>query len=241
MEINFNFPDDIIIIFMSGIVWSVIAYLALRIYKKQIEKPKVWKIAVIIIVSLFSFSINWQMFNTLVKLSILPLGVWAIYVFFKWTGRNWEAYRRFAWLGFWANYLFLASTLLAIPIHHVVYPKDEAATYLSEFENASLVAVHPSAMEDGVLDKDRLKKELQAMKQETIYSDQWYEDTYLNRGEINEKDERFPYQLVNTDAAWGSGLHSVIFVEDDGKGVLITTAENQLYFRFDHSIIEGVE
>jgi hypothetical protein len=241
MEINFNFPDDIIIIFMSGIVWSVIAYFALRIYRKQTEKPKVWKIAVIIIVSLFSFSINWQMFNTLVKLSILPLGVWAIYVFFKWTGRNWEAYRRFAWLGFWANYLFLASTLLAIPIHHVVYPKDEAATYLSELENASLVAVHPSAIEDGVLDKDRLKKELQVMKQETIYSDQWYEDTYLNRGEINEKDERFPYQLVGTSAAWGSGLHFVIFIEDDGKGVLITTAENQLYFRFGNSIIEGVE
>ena len=241
MEIAFNLPDNIIIILSSCLVWCVIAYLAYRIYQKQTDKPKIWKIAVIIIIGLFSFSINWQIATVLVKMSILPLGVWALSIFFKWTNRNWQAYRRFAWLGFWANFIFLASTLLPIPIHHAVYPKDEAVTYMSRIENSSLVPIHPSAVEDGVLDKENLEKQLQTMTQERIDSEKWYQDIYLNSSEINESDERFPYQLVGTSAAWGSAIHPVIFVENDGKGILITTVENQLYFRFHESIIEGVD
>ncbi|MBC5635202.1 hypothetical protein H8S33_00040 [Ornithinibacillus sp. BX22] len=241
MEINFNLPDNVITIVTSCFVWGVIAYLAYRIYQKQTDKPKVWKIAVILLIGLISFSIDLHLFDVLVKLAILPLGVWALYIMFKWTNKNWQAYRRFAWLGFLANFIFLASTFLAMPIDDVVYPKEEPATYMARIEDASLVPIHPSAIADGTLNIDRLDKELHTMKSEAVYSDKWYQDTYMNHVDTNERDERFPYQLVGASAAWGSGLHPVIFIENDGRGLLITTAENQLYFRFAESIIEGVE
>jgi hypothetical protein len=194
---------------------------------------------IVIFVGFFSFSINWNMFDTAFKLSILPLGVWILYFLFKRKGERWQIYRHFVWIGFWANYIFLASILIAIPVHHMAYPKDEPTTYISSIEDASIITIHPSA-KDQSLNKKSLLKQLHTMRQETIYSDQWYEDTYMNT-ESNNRNERFPYQLIGTSSKWGSDLHTIIYVEDDGKGILLSTPQKQLYFRSEDSFIEGVE
>ena len=121
----------------------------------------------------------------------------------------------------------------------MVYPKDEPSTYISNVENASILNIHPSA-KDRSLNKESLLNQLDTMRQETIFSDQWYEDTYMNT-ESNKRNERFPYQLIGTSSKWGSGLETIIYIEDDGKGILLSTPQEQLYFRSEDSLIEGVE
>lgn len=236
---DFDFTINAVAIITGLLAWSTIIVLAYRIYKKQTVKPKVWKIIIVMYIGLFSFSINWNMFNTMLKFPILPLGIWILYFVFKGKEGKWQTYRSFAWLGFWANFLFLASTLIAIPIHHVIYPQDKPTTYISNMENASIINIHPSA-KDRSLSKEILSNQLHIMRQETIYSDRWYQDTYMNT-ESNKRSERFPYQLIGASSKWGSDLHTIIFIEDDGKGILLTTPKKQLYFRSEVSLIEGVE
>ncbi|MGG4498967.1 hypothetical protein [Brevibacillus reuszeri] len=235
MEINTNY--NIIEILTVILGWLVIVYFAYRIYHKQIEKPKVWKIPLIILVGLFSFSINWNMFDRIFKLPILPLGVWILYFVFKVKKERWQTCRSFAWLGFGANFIFFASTLITIPVQHVIYPKDGLSVYISNVENASILNIHPSA-KDRSLNKDSFLKQLDTMRQEVINSDQWYRESYIN-SESNKRNERFPYQIIGTSSKWGSGLHTLIYIEDDGKGILLSTPKKQLYFRSKDSLIEG--
>ena len=145
MVIDFDFTINAVAIITRLLAWSSIILLAYRVYKKQTVKPKVWKILIVMFVGIFSFSINWNMFNTMLKFPILPLGVWILYFVLKGKDERWQTYRSFTWLGFWANFLFLASTLIAIPVHQVIYPKDEPTTYISNIENASIINIHPSA------------------------------------------------------------------------------------------------
>ena len=238
MEINFNFTINAVAIVTGILAWGSIIFLAYRVYKRQSVRPKVWKILLVMFVGLFSFSFKWNMFDTIVKFPILPLGVWILYFILKGREERWQTYRSFAWLGFWANFIFLASTLIAIPVHHVVYPKDEPSTYFSNVGNASILNIHPSAT-DRSLNKESLLKQLDTMRQEEVFSDQWYEDTYMT--ESNKRNERFPYQLIGTSSKWGSGLETIIYIEDDGKGILLSTPQEQLYFRSEDSFIEGVE
>jgi len=239
MVIDFDFTINAVAIITGLLAWSSIIVLAYHVYKRQTLKPKVWIVLIVIVVGLFSFSINWNMFNTMLKIPLLPLGVWILYFVFKGKDERWQTYRSFAWLGFWTNFLFLASTLIAIPVYLVIYPKDEPTTYISNVENASIINIHPSAKAQS-LNKESLLKQLDTMRQETIYSDQWYEDTYINT-ESNKRSERFPYQLIGTSSKWGSGLHTLIFIEDDGKGILLSTPQQQLYFRSEGSLIKRVE
>ena len=239
MIINYDFTVNAIAILTGILAWSVIGFFAYRIYKKQMVKPKVWKILIVLFVGLFSFSINWAMFDTIFKLPILPLGVWILYFVLKGKEERWQTYRSFAWLGFLANFIFLLLTLVSIPVHHALYPKNEPSTFISNVENASIITIHPSAKERS-LNKESLMKQLQALRQETIYSDQWYTETYMN-AESTIRNERFPYQLIDTKAKWGSGLNTIIYIEDDGKGILISTPKNQLYFRSEDSVIKVVE
>ncbi|MFS0556074.1 hypothetical protein [Brevibacillus sp. 179-C9.3 HS] len=237
MGINSNYNTIEILTVILG--WLVIVFFAYRIYQTQILKPKVWKIPLIILVGLFSFSINWNMFDTTFTLPILPLGVWILYFVFKGKDERWQTCRSFAWLGFGANFIFFALTLITIPVHHVIYPKDELSVYISNVENASIINIHPSA-KDRSLNKDSLLKQLDTMRQEAIYSDQWYKETYINT-ESNKRNERFPYQLIGTSSKWGSGLQTLIYIEDDGKGILLSTPKKQLYFHSKDSLIEGGE
>ena len=81
MAIDFNFIINAIAIVTGVLAWGFIIFLVYRVYKKQTVRPKVWKILIIMFVGLFSFSIKWNMFDTMLKFPILPLGVWILYFF----------------------------------------------------------------------------------------------------------------------------------------------------------------
>jgi hypothetical protein len=221
---------------LTGILsWSALGIIAYLVYKKQSKKPKVWIVLIMMFVGIFSFSINWNMFDTMVKFPILPLGVWILYWFFRGKKEQWQIYRSFAWLGFLANFIFLVFTFISIPVHHSIYPKNDPSTYISNVKNASIIPIHPSAMNRS-LNKENLRKQLHLLRQETFNSEQWYSEPYLDK---KSKNEQFPYQLTGTASKWGSGLETIVYIENDGKGILVSTPKKQLYFRFQDSIIEG--
>lgn len=218
--------------FFNLLTWTAILIIAFRFYKKQDIKPKIWKTVIVLFIGLFSFSINLPYMNQHVKLAILPVGVWIIYGLYsrKNEGRSWDKYRKFAWLGFFANYLFLVSSLVIPLVHGAIYPKNEISTYLSDFTEARILKSHPSAS-DKTLHSDLLLDQLDSMTKEPIYSDIWYQETFETGKERAKQDERFPYQLAGTRAKWGSGTDPMIFLEQDGKGVLVKTPKEQFYFR----------
>jgi hypothetical protein len=224
---------------LNIITWIVILLAISVIYRKQELKPELWKLLIVVFVGLFSFSINLPFFNQQVKLAILPLGVWILYGLYsrKNEGESWEKYRKYAWLGFLANYLFLAMSILSILLHAGIYPKNVIGTYISEMNGAHIIKTHPSAA-NITLDRHLLMSQIDSMEYEPIYSDEWYRETFETSVEENRKDERFPYQLTGINSKWGSGIHSLIHVERDGKGILITTGQEQFYFRSDQSFLK---
>lgn len=236
MTVDFTF--NLITFILNLIAWVSIGLISFRIYQKKKIKLKAWKVIVVLYIGLFSFNINWPMFDTVVKIPLLPLGVWILYFILKRKEGRWETYRSHAWLGFGANVIFIATTLLAVPLQHAFYPEKEATTYLSSIENVSLLPIHPSATEQKI-NKVALENQLPNMTVEMVYSQDWYEETYMEM-ESNERDERFPYQLTGVNAKWGSGKSPVIYIESDGKGLLIKTKEKEFYFRSADSFLEEV-
>ncbi|OZM55784.1 hypothetical protein CIB95_15590 [Lottiidibacillus patelloidae] len=220
------------------LAWLSVALIAFRIYNNLAGKPKVWKVALVIIVGMFSFSINWSAFDTVFQISILPLGVWILYAVLKGKEGKWQTYRLFAWLGFWANFIFLAATLVSSPIHATIYPADRPTTYLADITNASVVTSHPSGKSEVSLNKEALISELDQLSREMIMNIEWYNETYRNNMDSNKKEERFPYLLINYQEKWGSGMESTIYIENDGKGILISSAGKQYYFRSNNSILK---
>ncbi|WP_409305068.1 hypothetical protein [Peribacillus sp. SCS-155] len=223
---------DMIAVLSSAFAWMTIGMMAFRIYRKQPVKLKIWKVLLVTLIGLFSFSINWPVNGLVMKISILPLGVWILY-FWKGRAKRWKYYRPFAWLGFSANLIFLASTLISVPWHHAVYSTDRLSTYISNSDKAEVIVTHPSA-HAGILDRKRLIEQIDTMEQQTIYSEQWY---LQQAGDPTKREERFPYQLIGTSPKFGRGLKTLIYAEADGKGLLISTTEEQLYFRARDSFI----
>lgn len=236
MTVNFDFSLNFVEALMAILMWGILGFLAFRIYKKQPGKPRVWKVVVVLWVGLFSFSIDWNMFDTLVKFPVLPLGVWILFFILRNKEERWERYRAFAWLGFFANFLFLAAALATIPIQQAAYPVHDAATYIADVKNASVMAIHPSG-QDVTLNREELRGQMSSFKKKEIYSERWYMETYENPAPIPK--ERFPYLLMGTEPKWGSGLDTIIYVEADGKGLLVTTAKKQVYFRSNVSLLGG--
>ncbi|MCR8849353.1 hypothetical protein NQ095_13105 [Rossellomorea sp. SC111] len=234
--VHIDYSFGIVSTVMSIIEWVVIGYLALRVYKRLSAKPKVWKVILAIFVGLFSFTINMEWFHTFVKIPILPLGVWILYAVLNRKEDRWDTYRRFAWIGFLANFIFLAGTLLTIPVQSLIYPENNLSTYISGTKEASINVIHPAG-EGRTLDEVELKKQLSDMKQVEFDSERWYQEM---DGQ-NSKNERFPYQLVGTSPKWGSGQDSDIYMENNGRGILISTPKTQYYFRFSQSVLEVVE
>jgi hypothetical protein len=221
------------------LTWGTIAFIAFLIYKRQSSKPRIWKVGLVILVGLFSFSVNWTIFDTLIRISILPLGVWILYAVLKGKETKWQTYRPFAWLGFWTNYIFLASTLLSLLIHSTIFPEDKPSTYIADITNASVVTTHPSGKSEMSLNKEALNSQLDQFSEEVIMNDVWYSET--TRFDSNERNERFPYLLINVQSKWGSGMTSTIYIEEDGQGILIATANKQYYFRSNSSILKEGE
>ncbi|MDF2607139.1 MAG: hypothetical protein K0S34_1334 [Bacillales bacterium] len=222
---------------MNLLAWGCIILFSIWLYKKQTEKPKVWKVGVAVLAGIFSFSINFNTFETLIRLPILPLGVWILYYLLD-RRERWQTYRPFAWLGFSANFIFLAFTLLAIPISSLFYPEYKITTYVSNIEHASVANIHPSA-KNSSLDKESLEKQINSMKHEIIDSQNWYRE--VSSEDFKIINEKFPYQLVGYLPKWGSDIKSAIYVEDDGKGILLTTSKRQFYYRTKESVLKGVK
>ena len=59
-------------------------------------------------------------------------------------------------------------------------------------------------------------------------------------GEDRVEVERFPYLLANVAPKWGSKVTATIYVEKDGKGLLIAAPTKHLYYRLDESILQEV-
>src|SRR5574342_804719 len=133
-----------IAIIMNVVTWLALFIMIGRVYKKQEMKPKIWKVLIVVLVGLFSFSINIPVMEQQVKLAILPLGVWIIYWIYsrRNEGQSWKRYRQYAWIGFIANYFFLVMSLLIIFIHGWKYPKHEISTYISNFQDSSIIKTH---------------------------------------------------------------------------------------------------
>ncbi len=239
MDIRFDYGLNAIGMAAVVLAWGLVVYLTVRLYGRQPVKPGIWRAAIVVCIGLISFSIDWSIFGTMVKIPLLPLGVWLLYWILKRKSDRWEVYRKFAWLGFWSNFIFLASAVIAIPLHQGFYPKEEPATYIAQTDNLTLIGIHPSAKEQAI-DKESLLRQINDLKKEKIEGLQWYSDTVIGF-DPNDRSERFPYQLIGANPRWGSGLHTIIFIEEDGKGLLITTADQQLYFRADQSLLEAVK
>ena len=101
-------------------------------------------------------------------------------------------------------------------------------------EGAYIINTHPTANESSLF-TGKLIASLQGAKQKDYYSDSWYNETFM---EPNKTTERFPYMLANTFPKWGSGLSTTIYLEKNGKGILITSQEKQLYFQTRQSLFE---
>ncbi|WP_342472436.1 hypothetical protein MHH70_02240 [Metasolibacillus sp. FSL H7-0170] len=222
---------------LTIISWLIVISAVVIIYRRQEKKGLIWKIIVAAFVGLFSFSITLTIFDRPVQFAILPLGVWVLFAILNRRG-SWDTYRRFAWLGFLANYLFFLLFFIGLLLNHFFYPKNELATYLNDVENADLIAIHPTGKQHIELDiPDDLRK-VKAMPHDTYDVHVWYIDIVLNESSIT--NERFPYLLINTQAKPGSGLRPTIYVEENGKGLLITTQGKQFYFSLKDSIIREV-
>ncbi|WNF21097.1 hypothetical protein [Mesobacillus jeotgali] len=227
---------------LNLMAWGAIFILAIQIYRKQDVKPIIWKMTIVIFVGLFSFSINLPYMEQQIKLAILPLGVWILNGIYsrKEGGISWDKYRKYAWLGFFANFIFLAVSLISPLIHSVIFPANEISTYLSDVNKGKIIQTHPSAGSK-ILDIDSLLDQLDSFKEESVYSEKWYYEAFESAGELSKAEERFPYQLSGTEAKWGSGIDPLIFVEQDGKGILISTGQKQVYFRAEKSLLKKGE
>ncbi|MGE7761296.1 hypothetical protein [Peribacillus sp. NPDC097895] len=218
---------------MIGIVFSII-------YKKIESPPKVWKALIVFVLGMITFRFTFNLSEEVVSVPIIPIGVALLSWLLRRKGDigRWHRFRRFAWLGFLSNFIFLAASLLAIPLDEMMYPKKEPTTYMMDVKNSSLIATHPNSKEV-TLNQEELQRQMNRMKQKKIESESWYSG-------INEESgykETFPYILSGTVHEKGSGLNALIYIEKDGKGLLITPNKGQqVYYRLEESILtEGGE
>ncbi|MGE6489186.1 hypothetical protein [Paenisporosarcina sp. NPDC076898] len=228
--------NNVVEVSVTILAWCVVAWIAYRLYNRQLNKSRIWKVLVVMLVGLFSFSINTEIFGTLMRISILPIGVWILYAYFRKKNEEWQTYRPFAWLGFAANFIFLAFALLAVPIFQFIYPS-EPSIFLSNIDNATIIPIHAGVKHEK-MDKENALATILDFSEEPIHSEVWYHKADLGADSTNTQ-EKFPYQLIGAIPKWGSGLISVAYIEEDGKGLLISTPKEQHYFRFKHSLIEG--
>ncbi|TRM12315.1 hypothetical protein FH966_11805 [Lentibacillus cibarius] len=216
--------------------WLGVAIIFYSTYRKQNRKPVLWKVILVFIIGMVSFSFNWNFRGVKIGLPVLPLGVWILLLVFRVKGYSWQTYRSFAWLGFISMFIFVVTTLLTIPVQQALFPKDELSTYMTNVEKASIIKTHPSA-EEHVLDKEGLAKQIGNMEPKPIHSEQWYGNIVRDNHSVY-TEEKFPYQLTGERPKWGSGAMAIIYVEKDGKGLLVTTPKSQYYYRSDDSLFK---
>ncbi|WP_107839329.1 hypothetical protein [Metasolibacillus meyeri] len=223
---------------LTMICWLVIIVVMIKIYRKQETKAKIWKVIVATFVGLISVSFTWTIFAEPVKIAVLPLGLWILFAILK-HRRSWHTYRQFAWLGFWANYLFLTAFFIGLLLGSLFYSKKELSTYLADVKDAQLLAIHPSAQESVELHLPTNFDGVKAVPNKAYSIHIWYNESVF--GEGPRVKEKFPYLLLGTQAKVGSGMQPTIFVEQNGKGLLVTNKGKQFYFSLEDSIIREVQ
>ncbi|WP_285767780.1 hypothetical protein [Peribacillus sp. SI8-4] len=224
-----------LIVTASGYILIGIVFVS--IYRKKTDSPKIWKAFVATIIGSFAFHFTINLAGKDISIPIFPIGVALLSLFLGMRGNlaRWQQFRRFAWFGFLANLIFFAFLLLAIPLDGIMYPKDVPSTYMMNVKKATLIATHPNAKEL-TLNQAKLEKMLDTMTQKRLDSESWYYRIL----EADGHKEKFPYVLAGTVPAKGGGLKVIIFIEEDGKGVLITPNKGrQVYFRLKESIFNG--
>lgn len=208
--------------------WLVVLGLVIRQRHKQETERPIWKILLVTLACYLSVSFKIHLFGQIVNVAILPLGLWVAYLFLR--NRTWPDYRKFAWIGFTANYLFLVLALLAGFIYGFLYDRNDPSTYLAHLEKAKLVAIHPSARQ-AAFEKELFTSSLAEIKASDMSGTlDWYRESQLEDGSQYQQ-ERFPYALLGAESRWGSGLHASIYLESDGKGLLLATKDRYYYYR----------
>ncbi|MGG3467368.1 hypothetical protein ABES02_07600 [Neobacillus pocheonensis] len=106
---------------------------------------------------------------------------------------RWQTYRPFAWLGFFANFIFLTAAFLSVPVQQSIYPANELSTYISNVENASMRKIHPSGKE-AFLDKNNLEKQIHNMNEKKVEGMKWYQEKEIRDEQSTKKRNGF---LIN--------------------------------------------
>ena len=217
----------------TGFAYLIILLLFIYLYRRQQERPQVWKAAAVFAAGLFSFSLKISVSGLLVSLALIPLGVLFLMWFLSRKPGRWQRYKVFAWFGFWANYLFLAGQILSAAAASLLYPADELGTYVAKADRPELIVIHSQAAERMVLE-DQLLEQVSTAVKTPAPAEEWY-------GTARERKlESFPYILEGTFPKTGSGLQALLHVSKNGKGLLVTDSSGkQLYFKLKDSIFEN--
>lgn len=245
--VDYWIPNALSTGIMTIIGWGILIGAVCYLYRKQTEKPVIWKMVIIIYIGLFCFNFSFIVSETPVKIAILPLGVWILILVFGKRKERWKVYRPFAWLGFFGNYIFLITTLLSSLVQSLLYPTDKVETFLAELNNPGILLIHPSGKQAD-LNKELFIESLSSWGIGKMDTQQWYYESFpeIKEEELEEEGqmphqtmERFPYILIGATPKWGIGYESTIYMERDGKGMLISTEKGQYYFRSSESVLKG--
>ncbi|NIK71923.1 hypothetical protein [Paenibacillus sp. BK720] len=235
MQLNWLYSWNVVDVASGLLGWLAVIGLLIRQSRKQERKLPIWKVLLAALAGLFSFSFKIPLLGQNVNIALLPLGLWVLYLFLR--NRSWPDYRKFAWIGFAANYLFLAMALLAGFIQDSLYDRNDPSTYLAHLEKAKLVAIHPSAREATFEEKlfaNTLGEVTAADMSDTL---EWHYESVREDGAYY-RQERFPYALLGAEARWGSGLHAVVYLEADGMGLLLATQDRYYYYRSEKPMLK---
>lgn len=238
---HFDLFNHVPTLIITVIDYSIFVFFFYWICKTSDMQSKKWMAFFFMFFGMFTFSINLNLFKSHIQLPILPLGVWILMMLAKRKNVNnrWERYRKFAWTGFLLSFVYLIMSLFINPIDHLMYPKNKLQTYISDIKETQIISTYPNITEVKLLNS-KLLSSLNTFHSEKIWNEKWYQETY--EGDLKEKPvERFPYILLGTKPKFGSNLDSMMYIEKDGKGLLITTKEKQYYFRSDTKIISPVK
>ncbi|WP_058306896.1 hypothetical protein [Gracilibacillus massiliensis] len=226
-----QFHIDLIALVSIIPVWMIIAFAAVNIYRKKQEHMAIWKVILLILVGLFTVDFNWQSSGqNQWTLPILPLGVWIIYFLLRNDPERWQRVRPFAWLGYAASFLFLLSNLISLVLQPIIYPLDEIDTYIADVENADIITTYGN-LSNKTIDKEQFMDALETAEVKDLDINNF---SQLDQGHT----EQFPYILDGINPKWGSGIIPVIYLEKDGKGMLVSSPEKQYYFTTEKRLWE---
>lgn len=231
---HLNLTSSIFLIFIiMFVLWRIV-----RVHQAATEKQNIIKIVIIFLLSsVITGKITQHIYDIPFQIPILPIGVWLIYLAID-KQKNWPSYRWYAWLGFTLSVLLTISNIIAYPIQKALYPPNEITNFINELDSTTIFTTHLSGADHVILTTNALD-----IIQNATYepNDSWGYAEFYYRYDNPKAKERFPYLLQNTKSKFGSGYHPYIFIEQDGRGLLIIDKNVSNYFHLDESILNEVK